>query len=51
MALCATMIMRIMARFPWVSYVGLGFLIYLSLHMIIDGWPQAAGLIGIGIGA
>jgi len=47
MALCANCIMRIMVRFAWLSWVGLAFLVYLAADMIIDGWPEIAGLIGI----
>lgn len=48
MAFCATIIMRVMTKNPWLSYVGFAFLLYLSLHMIWDGWPDAAGLVGLG---
>lgn len=47
MAFFATMIMRVMAKYPWLSWAGLVFLVYLSIKMLYDGWPQVAGLIGI----
>ena len=37
MAFFATIIMRIMTRYPWLSWLGLVFLIYLTLKMLIDG--------------
>ena len=37
MALFASMIMRIMLRYRWLSYLGLGFLCYLALTMLYDG--------------
>ena len=45
MAVCATFIMRLMTRFPALSYAGLAFLIYLSAKMLFDGWPDIARLI------
>lgn len=48
MAFCAAIIMRVMTKNPWLSYVGLAFLLYLSLHMMWDGWPHVAKLIGLG---
>jgi len=45
MAFFATIIMRIMTRFKWLSWLGLFFLIYLTLAMLYDGWPQVADLL------
>jgi len=48
MAFFASMIMRVMVRFRWLSYLGLFFLIYLAGAMIFDGvvelglWQQLA---------
>jgi len=47
MALFATYIMKIMTKYPWLSWAGLVFLIYLTLMMLYDGWPQVAGMLGI----
>lgn len=47
MAFFATMIMNVMAKYPWLSYVGLAFLIYLSAMMLYDGWPQVAEMLGL----
>ena len=37
MAFFASMIMRVMVRYRWLSYLGLFFLIYLSVAMLYDG--------------
>lgn len=37
MALCASLVMKIMVRYKWLSYIGLFFLIYLTGAMIFDG--------------
>ena len=47
MAFFATMIMHVMTKFPWLSYLGLAFLIYLTGSMLYDGWPEVANLLGI----
>jgi YjbE family integral membrane protein len=47
MAFCATLIMRVMTRYPWLSYLGLGFLVFLSIEMLHDGWPDVARMIGL----
>lgn len=48
MAFFATVIMRLMTRFPWLSYAGLAFLIYLAATMLYDGWPEVAAAVGLG---
>jgi len=48
MACFATVIMRLLTRFPTLSWAGLGFLIYLSFDLLHDGWPSFATLIGLG---
>ena len=40
MAFFATFIMRVMTRFPWLSWVGLIFLVYLTIKMLVDGWLE-----------
>ena len=40
MAIFATAIVKILSKFRWLSYFGLGFLIYLSTAMAIDGFKQ-----------
>ena len=34
----ATIIMRVMTKFPWLSWIGLIFLVYLTIKMLVDGW-------------
>ena len=38
MAFFATIIMRVMTKFPWLSWIGLIFLVYLTVKMLVDGW-------------
>ena len=40
MAFFATMIMKVMTKYPWISWVGLIFLIYLTLKMLVDGFAE-----------
>ena len=40
MAFFATFIMRVMTKFPWLSWVGLIFLVYLTMKMLVDGWIE-----------
>ena len=40
MAFFATFIMRVMTKFPWLSWVGLVFLVYLTIKMLVDGWIE-----------
>ena len=40
MAFFATMIMKVMTKYPWISWVGLIFLIYLTLKMLLDGFEE-----------
>ncbi len=45
MALFATLIMKIMTRYRWLSWLGLVFLIYLTVRMLFDGWPGMTDLV------
>ena len=38
MAFFATIIVRVMTKFPWLSWIGLIFLVYLTMKMLVDGW-------------
>ena len=40
MAFFATFIMRVMTKFPWLSWVGLIFLVYLTIKMLFDGFSE-----------
>lgn len=48
MAFCATMVMRLLTRYPWITYLGLAFLVYLAADMLISGWPDMARYLGLG---
>ena len=50
MAFFATMIMKIMTKYKWLSWLGLVFLVYLTFEMLHDGWPEVAAMIGLGSG-
>jgi len=47
MGFCASFIVRLLTRFPAISWLGLFVLVYVALQMLWDGWPSTAGLIGI----
>ena len=40
MAFFATIIMKVMTKYPWISWVGLIFLIYLTIKMLVDGFAE-----------
>ncbi len=46
MAFCATIIMKILTRFPALSWAGLLFLVYLSLRLLYDGGEEVLHLMG-----
>lgn len=48
MAFCATLVMRMLTRFPWITWLGLTFLIYLAADMLLTGWPDMARFLGLG---
>ena len=48
MAFFATIIMKMMTKYPWLCWAGLVFLIYLSFELLHDGWSSFAPLIGVG---
>ena len=50
MALFASVIMKIMLRFRWLSYAGLAFLIYLAAVMTYDGAVELELISGFGAG-
>ncbi len=47
MAFAATLIVKLMTRFPWISWLGLFVLLYVSGRMLWDGWPEVAVLAGL----
>ena len=48
MAFFATIIMKVMTKYPWLCWAGLVFLIYLSFKLLYDGWSSFAPLVGLG---
>ena len=46
MAFCATIIMKIMKRYPALSWAGLLFLIYLTLRLLYDGGHEIIAMLG-----
>jgi len=47
MAFFATMIMRVMNKFPWLAYIGLAYLIFLAGKMLFEGWFGVGDFIGM----
>ncbi len=47
MAFFATLIMKLMTKFKWLSWVGLMFLLYLTWGMLYDGGPEFLNLLGL----
>tara|TARA_B100000029_G_scaffold503976_1_gene581966 strand:- start:363 stop:977 length:615 start_codon:yes stop_codon:yes gene_type:complete len=45
MAFFATIIMNVLTRYKWLSWLGLIFLVYLSTKMVLDGFPEFFELI------
>ena len=45
MAFFATIIMRVMTEFPWLSWIGLIFLVYLTIKMLVDGWFELSHIL------
>ena len=45
MAFFATVIMRVMTKFPWLSWIGLIFLVYLTIKMLVDGWIELSHIL------
>ena len=42
MGVAASLVARIMQRFPWVAWIGIAIVLYVALHMIWEGWRQVA---------
>lgn len=47
MAFAATMIVKLMTKYPWISWLGLVVLLYVSGRMLWEGWPEVAVLAGL----
>lgn len=44
MGLCATLIMNVLLRYRWISYGGIGLLVFIGGHMIWEGWRDVVVL-------
>jgi len=47
MGFCAAIIVRLLTRFPAISWLGLFVLIYVAAQMLWDGWPGITSLVGL----
>jgi YjbE family integral membrane protein len=47
MGLCATLILQLLVRFRWISYVGVLFLVYVACDMIWDGRGDVVRLVAM----
>lgn len=45
MGLAATFIANMLKRYPWIAYVGLAVILYVSLEMIWRGWSEVAPMV------
>jgi predicted tellurium resistance membrane protein TerC len=44
MGAAASLIARLLHRFHWVSYIGLGIILFVACHMILDGIADVWGV-------
>ena len=47
MGFCASIVVRLLTRFPAISWLGLFVLVYVAAHMLLEGWPSAAQIVGL----
>ena len=45
MGLAATLIARLLGRYPAIAWIGLAIVFYVALHMIWEGWHQVSGVL------
>ncbi|MBK6468293.1 MAG: TerC family protein [Rhodobacter sp.] len=45
MGLAATFIARLLNRYRWIAYVGLGIIVYVALKMMWEGWHQVEPMV------
>ncbi len=43
----ASMIVKLLTRYHWISYLGLVVLVITALRMLWDGWPEMAVIVGL----
>ena len=48
MGLAASLVARIMSRFPWLAWAGIAIVAYVALGMIYQGWHEVAPLMRLG---
>ncbi len=46
MGLAAGAIAALLARYRWIAWAGLAMVVYVALHMIVQGWGELAGRLG-----
>jgi YjbE family integral membrane protein len=46
MGLAANFIARLLERYRWIGWIGLALIVYVSIDMIMSGWPDIQKLIG-----
>lgn len=45
MGAAATLISRLLQRYPWIGWIGLAVIVYVSVELLIKGWPEVPPLI------
>ncbi len=50
MGLAASVIVRLLVRFPIISYLGVALLVYVAAEMLHKGWPDVMMLMGMSAG-
>ena len=47
MGFCATIIVKLLTRYPAISWLGLAVLLYVAGRMLVEGWPEVTRLTGL----
>ena len=47
MAFCATMVCKLLLRYPWISYIGVALLVVVAADMIHSSWGDMADFMGM----
>lgn len=45
MGAAATLISRLLQRYPWIGWIGLAVIVYVAADLLIHGWPQVPPII------
>jgi predicted tellurium resistance membrane protein TerC len=48
MGAAASLVARIMLRFPWLAWAGIAIVGYVAVNMIFQGWHEVAGHLKLG---